>query len=264
MFHFDRETAVQRSGDCWQGFVNANWNIGDNPNGGYLVSIALNAIKQGVEHPDVLTVTTHFLRPGVVDAECEVAVEVVRVGRMLTTARATLMQSGKARIEVLATFGDLAETVGVEDEITIPAPTLPAPEACIERSGETQGIHLPILNRLDVQIHPDQVLAGKSRKAEVTGWIRFADGRDADSSSLPLFTDAFPPSPFGLLGVVGWVPTVELTVQLRRRPAPGWIAARFATEDLTGGRMVESGCLWDSTGSLVAQSRQLGLVMSST
>jgi acyl-CoA thioesterase len=264
MFYFDRETAVQPNRDCWRGFVNPNWNIGDNPNGGYLVSIALNAAKQLVEHPDPLTVTTHFLRPGIADTECDVAVEVVRVGRMLSTARATLKQSGKARIEVLATFGDLSETVGVADEITVTPPTLPPPEACIQRSGETQGIHLPILNRLDVQLHPDQALAGTSGKAEVSGWIRFPDGRDPDTWSLPLFTDAFPPSPFGLLGVVGWVPTVELTVQLRRRPAPGWIAARFATEDLVGGRMVESGCLWDSTGSLVAQSRQLGLVMRST
>jgi acyl-CoA thioesterase len=26
--------------------------------------------------------------------------------------------------------------------------------------------------------------------------------------------------------------------------------------------MIETGCLWDSTGQLIAQSRQVGLVMS--
>ena len=32
--------------------------------------------------------------------------------------------------------------------------------------------------------------------------------------------------------------------------------------DLTGGRMIESGCLWDSEGHLVAQSRQIGLLLN--
>jgi acyl-CoA thioesterase len=56
------------------------------------------------------------------------------------------------------------------------------------------------------------------------------------------------------------VPTVELTVQLRARPAPGWMLGRFQTHDLSEGRLVEDAALWDSRGRLVAQSRQLALV----
>ena len=65
---------------------------------------------------------------------------------------------------------------------------------------------------------------------------------------------------FGLLGVIGWVPTVELTVHVRRRPAPGWLVGRFATSDLAAGRMIEDGCLWDEQGHLIVQSRQIALV----
>ena len=64
-----------------------------------------------------------------------------------------------------------------------------------------------------------------------------------------------------LLGAIGWVPTIELTVHVRRRPAAGWIVGQFRTEDLLDGRMVENGALWDSTGALIAQSRQIGLVL---
>ena len=71
-----------------------------------------------------------------------------------------------------------------------------------------------------------------------------------------------PPSTFVKLGNVGWVPTIELTVHVRRRPADGWVLAEFQTSDLNEGRMIETGCLWDSTGQLIAQSRQVGLVMS--
>ena len=76
-----------------------------------------------------------------------------------------------------------------------------------------------------------------------------------------LFADSFPPSLYTLVGRVGWVPTIELTVHVRRRPVDGWIQARFECDDLAGGRMIESGTLWDESGRLVARSRQLGLLL---
>jgi acyl-CoA thioesterase len=47
-----------------------------------------------------------------------------------------------------------------------------------------------------------------------------------------------------------------------RRPAAGWVRARFDCDDVQGGRMIESGTLWDSSGAVVARSRQLGLVLA--
>ena len=180
----------------------------------------------------------------------------------LSTARATLLQEGKPCLVVLAAFSNLDTNVGVEIGLTIPPPNMPSPEECPQRSGATQGIDLPILSRLDTRLHPTQSIAGASEEAVLTGWIRFADGTAPSARSLLLFADAFPPSPFAKLGVVGWVPTIELTVQVRRHPAPGWILGQFVTEDLHNGRMVETGSLWDSNGELVAQSRQLGMVMA--
>jgi len=263
-FLFDIETAVERvADDRWRGHISPHWNIGNNPNGGYLQSVVIQALRTATPHPDPLSLTTHYLRPGVPDADCEISVELVRSGRTLSTTRASLAQEGKPRLEVLAAFGDLSQSAGVKTSIaTIPPPDLPAPEDCIQRSGANQGVELPILARLDIRLHPQQVEAGQAGKAEVSGWIRFTDGREPDSCSLPLFTDTFPPSPFGLLGAIGWVPTLELTVHVRHRPVPGWIKARFQTEDLQGGRMLESGALWDADGNLVAQCRQLGLVMA--
>ena len=76
-----------------------------------------------------------------------------------------------------------------------------------------------------------------------------------------MFGDAFPPSLFSLLGKVGWVPTLELTVHVRRRPVPGWIQARFTTTDLHDGLLIEDGQLWDEEGHLVARTRQLALLL---
>ena len=46
----------------------------------------------------------------------------------------------------------------------------------------------------------------------------------------------------------------------RHRPAPGWMLGQFRTLDFSDGRIIEDGALWDSTGRLVAQARQLALV----
>jgi len=260
---YDDETAVEQIDEHrWRGRVSAAWNIGDNPNGGYLQSLASRALEAVVEHPDPLSVTTHYLRPGLADENCEIEVEVIRTGRTLSTARARLTQADKTRLEVLAAFADLTVPAGVEAPITLPPPELPDPAGCVQRSGEDQGVGLPILDRLDIRLDPACATPGGSDEAVLRGMVRFVDGRAPDPRSLLLFTDCFPPSPFSLLGAIGWVPTLELGVHVRRRPAPGWITAEFRTDDLNEGRMVESGALWDSRGRLVAQSRQIGLVMA--
>jgi acyl-CoA thioesterase len=120
---------------------------------------------------------------------------------------------------------------------------------------------LPIASRIDVRVPADAAIAGESNRAITEGWIRLRDGTSPTVLALPLFVDAFPPSLFAKLGSVGWVPTIELTVHVRRRPVDGWIQARFECDDLVGGRMIESGTLWDQAGRVVARSRQLGLLL---
>ncbi len=257
MSQFESDITLSRqNANLFTGHINPAWNIGNNPNGGYLVSLAVKAISLVVEHPDPLSVTTHFLRPGTPDAPCDIEVEVSRTGRTLSTVRARLIQDGKTRLEVLAAFGDLAQPAGIATDITLAPPSIPAPDLCPPRDGASQGVELPITRRLDIRLAPVD-----SHVAAINGWIRFIDGAAPDPRALLLFCDTFPPSPFSVLGSVGWVPTLELTVHVRRRPADGWIQAQFKTDDLHEGRMLESGALWDSTGQLVAQCRQLGLVM---
>lgn len=260
MNFFDDETRLDRKADgTFEGLVHPAWNIGANPNGGYLLSLAVSALRQAApQHVDPLSVTVHYLRPGLAGQPCTVDTQILRTGRTLTTARATLAQDGGSRLEVLAALGDLHQDAS--HRLTLPMPEIPPPERCVSRSGDEQGVDLPILDRVDIRLHPDEARAGAVGRAQVTGWIRFHDGRPPDALASLLFADAFPPSVFGLLGMVGWVPTIELTVHVRRRPAPGWMLGQFRTHDMLDGRIIEDGALWDSNGDLVAQSRQLALV----
>jgi acyl-CoA thioesterase len=261
---FDDDTRVQ-PGDSpgrYTGQVDPAWNIGANPNGGYLLALAAQALRQGTPaQPDALSITVHYLRPGLAGQPCQIDTQLLRSGRTLSTARATLLQDGNPRLEVLAAMGNLgAPDAAPPPLISLPCPSIPPPEACPGRSAPAQGVSLSILDRLDIRLHPDQAQPGAAGAARVSGWIRFADGRSPDALGCLLMADAFPPSVFGLLGMVGWVPTIELTVYLRGHPAPGWLLGEFSCQDLRDGRMVEDGALWDSKGQLVAQSRQLALV----
>jgi len=263
MSHFDDETVIEPIDQgLWATRLSSRWNIGENSNGGYALTPVLRAMQDLVAQPDPITVTTHFFRPGMGDVDGVVTAEVLRAGRRLTSATGSLAQEGKSRLTVLAAFGDLSGATVSNDDITSPPPDLPPPDECLLRSGIDQGVDLPIMDRTDVRIRPEHSSAGTHHTAELEGWIRFADGTDPSAMALPFFADAFPPSVFSLMGKVGWVPTVELTVHVRRRPAPGWLCARFECDDLHDGRLIESGRIWDSTGALVAQSRQIGLLLT--
>ena len=218
-------------------------------------------VEKELNQPHPVTVTTHYLRPGVPDTHCDINVEVVRTGRSFSTARATLTQRGKPRLSVLATFGDLTQSMGSDKLIHIAPPEIPGPESCVERDGAIQQIHLPITQRVDARLHPEMADPLTYKNPDMLGWIRFQDGRAPDPRSLLLFCDAFPPSVLGAVDAVGWVPTVELTVHVLRPPEPGWIQATLNTDSLVMGRMIETGTLWDQQGNLVAQSRQIGLVV---
>jgi hypothetical protein len=118
------------------------------------------------------------------------------------------------------------------------------------------------MERFDTRMSPNTgwLTGVRTGVPEVLGWTRFADGREPDVASLPLFADSFPPAVFEL-APVSWVPTIELTVHVRARPTPGWLRARFETRFLVDGYLEEDGVIWDSSDRIVAQSRQLAMLL---
>ena len=266
MSRVDEETSLRPLGDGrYATRLHAAWNIGANANGGYALLPALRAMLDLAVHPDPLSVTVHYLRPAEGDCDGEVTARIVRTGRSTTNATATMAQGGTDRLVAHAVLGDLAKAApgAAADPGLVPEPPeLPPPHACVDRKQLGQGVVLPILSRVDVRIRPEHAAPDASGPAIVEGWIRFADGAPATAAWLPLFADAFPPALHRRIGRVGWVPTIELTVHVRRRPASGWVLARLECDDVDGGRMIESGTLWDSSGAVVARSRQLGLVLA--
>jgi acyl-CoA thioesterase len=262
MGHIDDETAVRAVGDgSYVTRLSANWCIGNNPNGGYAVQPVLRALADVTGRPDPTSVTVHYLRPALPDADATIDTTLVRAGRAGTNVSATLTQDDQLRLTVTAIMGDLSTAVSdaPDPDLRVEAPEIPPPEECIDRAELGQGVELPLLSRVDVRVRRDQP---PDAAATVDGWIRLRDGTPPAARSLVLFADAFPPAVHAKVERVGWVPTLELTAHVRRRPADGWVQARMTCDDVAGGRMIETGSLWDSAGALVARCRQLGMLLS--
>lgn len=261
---FEADTAILPAGDgAWTADLHPRWNVGDKPNGGYLMAIAARALVGETGRPEALTLTAHFLSPPVT-GPIRVETETVKAGRSFTTAAAALVQEGRERVRVAGIFGDLSERRG-PTRVTAEMPVLPPPERCrsLADLSAAAGRRVPeALNRYDLLLPPGSPWGrpGEGEPFEITGWIRFADGAGPDTLSLLTFSDAFPPT---LLGTAarGWVPTLELTVHVRGRPAPGWLTGTFRTRVLVDGLLEEDGELWDSEGRPVALSRQLAMVL---
>jgi acyl-coenzyme A thioesterase PaaI-like protein len=240
--------------------VHAGWDIGGNANGGYLLAIVGRAVTEATGKPHPVTTTAHYLAPAKA-GPVTVDVDVVRSGRRHATARAALRSADATHIVALSTTADLADG-GEALLVDGTPPELPDPETCA-RMAPAAGGPPSFAAKVDMRLHPDDggFMDGASTgRARMRGWFRLADGEALDPLALLLASDGFPPTIFNTDLPVGWTPTVELTTHVRGVPAPGWLACAFSTRFVTGGYLEADGEIWDSAGTLVAQSRQLALV----
>jgi acyl-CoA thioesterase len=119
---------------------------------------------------------------------------------------------------------------------------------------------LPITDRVEYRAAaiPGWMRGKPSGDPGMEFWMRFRDGREADVLALALLVDAAYPAVMEI-GATG-SSTLELTLHVRAHPAPGWLACRARTRYVINGYHEEDFEIWDSTGTLVAQSRQLALL----
>lgn len=265
---FDRDTALTlREPGVHDIDLSAGWTIINAVNGGYLLAVLGRALGETLPHRDPFSISAHYLtasQPG----PAVVRTDVVRAGRTLSTGQASLFQRDEdgrevERIRVLASYGDL-DALPDDVRTTAEPPALPPMDQCFGPQDGPAPVDgsSAITDRLMIKLDPATLgwaLGAPSGKGEMRAWFGLADGRDADPLSLLLAVDALPPTAFEL-GLSGWVPTVELTVHVRARPAPGPLRISVTTRNLAGGFLEEDAEVWDSADRLVAQSRQLARV----
>lgn len=269
-YEYDAAIAVEEmSAGVYAANLEAGWKVGGGLNGGYLLSVIGNAIKVDLVdagHPDPYTITAYYLSPSVA-GPAVVSVRRVRQGRGTTTVSATLSQTADdgtevERITVLATYGDLHRISG-DIRTTAKPPQLTPIDECLLTSLASPELKefIPMVDRFAMRLDPEtaSLATGKpSGKNYVQSWFELADARPIDPIALLTVVDTMPPVTMEM-GLLGWAPTLELTVHVRATPAPGPLRIRHETRNYAGGFFEEDCEVWDSADRLVAQSRQLAL-----
>lgn len=241
--------------------IDGTWSVGDVPNGGYLVALVLKAVLAESPQPHPISTSAHFVAPPS-SGPARIRTELLRAGRTTATLRATLLQDDLPRVEALTTTGTLDLDAEIEWAGPTPEPVADVDECIPAVVDLPDGTHVGVLEQVDLRLDPQTLGWFSGRPAgqlSMRGHVRLADGTEPDPLVLALAVDSLPPTVFGL-GRLGWAPTVELSVLTRSLPAPGWLTVHLRGRLVRDGWFDEEAEVYDSTGALVAQSRQLARV----
>ncbi len=261
---FDRDTHVEPLGDGrYAANVDPGWSILGNPNGGYITAILLRALEARVGDPErsPRTLTTHFTAaPAPGPIEIETTVE--RSGRSMTTVTARLLQDGRLMALSIGAFSLARESL---EFAHARMPEVPGPDR-LPRSRRV----IELAQRYEVHYADGAGPEPPAERPWVAGWIRPAEPRALDPALLAAYSDALVPPVLAWRDggpAAGPFPTVELTIHFRaplprNETGPGdFCLAAFGSRTAHQGFVEEDGEIWSRDGVLLAQSRQLAILV---
>jgi acyl-CoA thioesterase len=256
MHLFDQDIGL-RPGESlsFTGQITNNWSINGIPDGGYLMALLAKAMMQHSEMNATPIITANFLsrcEPG----DAKILIEKMVASRQFNRFQGSLRQKGKEKIRAFGTFSDENKDCLLES-YEASSPEMTELEKCLS---VPKMPNYTLFSQLDVRLDPVCTgwLSGKlSDKSESKGYIKFKNHRPFDVPSILLIADSFPPAVLTSQGMAAWVPTIELSVNIRKITTTEWLKCRFRTHFITCGLLEEDGEIWDQKGELIAISRQI-------
>src|SRR4051794_23898841 len=261
---FDLDTAVQDLGGGRFGAeMSERWWVERGPNGGYVAAVILRAIQAAAASERApRSLTVQFPRAPVA-GPVEIMVKTERQGRTVTFLSARMEQQGKLQATALAVLADDLDTSGFA-ELQMPDIEPPA-ELYSPDPEQVSGMPTMFQNYSVRPALGDEAFSGGAPYSGL--WIRAREPRLLDAPLAAAILDAWFPAPFIRLERPVPAPTIDYTVHFRAPlPAPGAspenpYLATFRSGLARGGFFEEDGELWSQDGSLLAQSRQLALLL---
>lgn len=262
---FDLDTALERKDEStFVGATSPDWWVERGPHGGFLAALMLRALKSTIDDPSrpVRSLTLHYIAPPT-DGPVEVKTAIERVGKSRVSASARLDQAGETKALALAAFSSSWESVEWA-ETSMPGV---ASYGDLDALPRDNGITPRFFENFDARPAIGDWPFSGAKRALSGGWIRLAEPRPVDDLAVAAFADAWMPSVFTRLDRPMAVPTVDLTVHFRTSFPPAgvdpedYVLVAFRSETAAEGFFVEDGEIWSSNGTLIAQARQLAVLM---
>ncbi len=242
--------------DTFHGHIQPGWDIVGNANGGYTMAMFARGALLHSGRRDVISVSAHFLAPGVVGPITVVA-DPIKSGKRFATTRIDLANAERTMLSGTVITGDLDNGSG-PDLISATPPDIPAPGNCV-RTVSADFFPPPFVDRIEQRIDPSTAM-GTTPGPEVRGWMKLLDDEPLDTLALVLASDSLPPTVFNTHLEPSWVPTVQMTIHIRNRPTTEWILLDSHTRVVTGGMFEVDNTIFDEDGTVLAHSRQLQLL----
>ncbi len=246
-----------------RGHIDPSWGQGRALFGGIQAALLVWACEACVEDPErrLRTLALSFCRacqPG----DIEVSAWLDRGGRYVSHLGARLVQDGETVATALALYArdrdDPLTLAGAEP------PSLPPPES-LERLPPHPFIPA-FTHHFDMRFVPGTGPYVGGERAEVAGWVRFAEPTPLDSAALAALLDVWPPSVLTILEPPRASASVDLRYDiLQPLPIAGaevddFYAFRCRILHWSAGHGVDEGELWTRDGRQVARIRQLRVV----
>jgi acyl-CoA thioesterase len=239
------------------------WWVDRGPNGGLLGALVLAAANRAAARDrEPCSLTLHFVSAAV-EGEVFLQVETQRSGRLLTTCTVRVEQNGQP-IAVALVSSSVRRDSAAYDYTA--GPRAPEPETAPPLPTDVDGLP-PFLANYDMRLVAVEP-GGAIPEGAGAAWLRTATARRPDPCAVVAFADALPPSPWRRLGAIAPAPTIDLTVHFRdhrwyeEAQLDDFVLVATWSRLLANGLFEEEGELWSPSGVLLAQSRQLALLLS--
>ncbi|MBQ75499.1 MAG: hypothetical protein CMQ20_10830 [Gammaproteobacteria bacterium] len=264
---FDRDIALEPiSAGHYEVNISDTWNVLIGPNGGYVAAIILKGMKDTLGDVQTRSITFHFLSASLPGA-ANLHVNVEKRGRSLSTCTARLVQGERTIAMCMATFASARESFSFRD---FNMPEVPGPEDIPLEQRMNPGLigYVPFRDHFDQRLAIGPVPPDTADESRVGGWTRFKENREYDDLAIVAISDSWFPglvvrdTPMPL-----HAPTIDHTVHfLTSVPIPSgglddFLLVDFTTSVAQEGYLIENGKIWSPEGYLIAQSRQLAVML---
>ena len=230
------------------------------PNGGYVAALLMRAAQSvdATAGRPARSMNIQYQRAGAAGPVL-LDVAVTRSGRSLVFTTVRMHQGDQLLAQAMVALGHGRSQVSFQD---LRPPQFPGPD-------ELPGVAAPeellpaIAHRFDYRPTEQVELFGSDR-SEGWCWLRLKERRVIDDAVLSLMVDALFPAMFFRKVDPHFYATVDLTVHLRNPVPPAyddWCLAHVATRTAAEGFVEEDCDIYDASGSLLAQGRQLALMV---
>jgi acyl-CoA thioesterase len=232
--------------------VPAGWRQGRGAYGGLVIAAMARAIDDRVADPTRMLRSLTAELPAPVEAgRAELAVEILRHGKAVTTARASLVQAGEVRAHAVGILAAARPEAPAWNELVPPE----APPWAALAPLATPAVFPEFARHFDYRIVEGVPMAGGAPRT--VGWIRpLAPGACRDAAYIAAVVDAWYPAALVRLSQMRPMATIAYTLDVFALPGDEPLLYRGTVPVAADGYFVETRELWTADRRLVALNHQ--------